>query len=54
MSALLGARIGIPRNAVLSRIAETLPPVLEAFEHAVKLMERAGAVIIENANFTAA
>jgi len=39
---------------MLTRLNETTPPVLEAFEKALMVLRDAGAVIVENANFTAA
>ena len=54
LSALFNVRIGIPRNAMLTRVKETLPPVLEAFEQALVVLKDAGAILIEDTNFTAA
>lgn len=48
--ALNGMRIGVPRN-VLSVSPLTLP-IIEAFDSAITLMSEAGAVIVENTNFT--
>jgi amidase len=50
-SSLRGARIGIPRNG-FTRDA-TSQPVFDAFEAAVQVMKNAGAVIVDNANFSA-
>lgn len=48
---LRGARIGIPRNALSGN--QYYKPVSDAFEDAVTVLRRAGATIIENANFSA-
>ncbi|KAM3084020.1 hypothetical protein ACMFMG_001873 [Clarireedia jacksonii] len=49
-SSLRGARIGIPRNGIgRERGGE---PVLAAFEEAVQVMKDAGAIIVDNTNFT--
>lgn len=50
-SSLRGARIGIPRNGFTPN--NTSQPLLDAFEAAVEVMKKAGAIIIENANFSA-
>lgn len=50
-SALRGARIGIPRN-VLSA-SSTNGPVLQAFEDSIQVLKRAGAIIVDNANYSA-
>ena len=50
-SSLRGARIGIPRNGLSQ--TSTNKPVIDAFEAAIKIMENAGATIVENANFSA-
>lgn len=54
ISALSGARIGIPRNAIALRADSTFGPRLAAFEKAITVLKAAGAIIIENTNFTAA
>ncbi|CEL10009.1 hypothetical protein ASPCAL13136 [Aspergillus calidoustus] len=56
LGGLEGKRIGVPRNVI-----EVLPsildkaaiPIVSSFERAVTEIEKAGAIIIENANFTA-
>lgn len=53
-SALLGARIGIPRNVISLSSSNNSSPVLEAFEDAVAVLSNAGSMIVENANFSAA
>ncbi|KAI9840103.1 MAG: hypothetical protein M1837_001907 [Sclerophora amabilis] len=50
-SSFLGARIGIPRNAISSD--SSTEPVLFAFENAVQIISKAGATIIDNANYSA-
>ncbi len=54
MSGLSGIRIGIARNAIALEADNTTIPQTDAFEHAVQILRDAGAVIVENANFTAA
>lgn len=54
ISALSGARIGIPRNAIALRADSTFGPRIAAFEKAITVFEAAGATIIDNTNFTAA
>ncbi len=54
VAALSGSRIGIPRNVFPLFINNATGPVLEAFEQALQVMQAAGAVIIEDTNFTAA
>jgi amidase len=44
---LRGLRIGVPRNAFL----KVAPSVLAAFETALQTLDKAGAQIVENANF---
>jgi amidase len=50
-SSLRGARIGIPRNGFVQDA--TSQPVFEAFDAAVQVLKSAGAVIVDNANFSA-
>ncbi|PQE10483.1 amidase protein [Rutstroemia sp. NJR-2017a BBW] len=50
-SSLRGARIGIPRNGIYGGRGEE--PVLAAFEEAIQVMKNAGAIIVDNTNFTA-
>jgi amidase len=50
-SSLRGARIGIPRNGLTQTSSNK--PILDAFEAAIKIMKNAGAIIVENANFSA-
>ncbi|KAK5123355.1 hypothetical protein LTR85_002787 [Meristemomyces frigidus] len=51
-NAFAGARIGVARNVIDIWSAYTDPPVIEAFNEAVKQIEAAGATIVD-ANFTA-
>ncbi|KAI1380409.1 amidase [Hypoxylon crocopeplum] len=51
LAALAGARIGIPRNAIVLAADKSQ---FAAFEEAVGVLRTAGAVIVENTNFTAA
>jgi amidase len=50
-SGLRGARIGIPSNALSP--SKYNQPILDSFEDAIAVMKRAGAIIVENANFSA-
>lgn len=50
-SSLRGARIGIPRNGITPD--NTSQPILDAFEAAIKVIKNAGAVIVDNTNFSA-
>lgn len=50
--ALLGKRIGVPRNAIGTRGRNT-GPIYDAFESALDVLRNAGAVIVENTNYTA-
>ncbi|GKT46286.1 putative amidase [Colletotrichum spaethianum] len=54
MYALRGARIGIPRNAIELFSDNTTGTETGAFEEALDVFRSAGAVIVDNANFTAA
>ncbi|KFZ00821.1 hypothetical protein V501_10434 [Pseudogymnoascus sp. VKM F-4519 (FW-2642)] len=50
---LKGKRIGIPRNAFLPTGDSNIDaPILAAFEAAIKELKAAGAIIIDNANFS--
>lgn len=53
LSALEGKRIGIPRNVIAGSTAQYGEPESTAFEEAISVMSEAGAIIIDNANFTA-
>jgi amidase len=50
-SSLRGARIGVPRNVLSS--SEVYQLVLDAFEDAISVLKRAGATVVDNANFSA-
>lgn len=50
-SSLRGARIGVPRNGITP--TNTSQPILDAFEAAIQLMKQAGAIIVDNTNFSA-
>ncbi|KAH8645919.1 amidase signature domain-containing protein [Tricladium varicosporioides] len=50
-SSLRGARIGIPRNVFSA--SSTNGPVLQAFEESIQVLKRAGAVIVDNSNYSA-
>ncbi|KAJ0162072.1 putative amidase [Colletotrichum tanaceti] len=54
MYALRGARIGIPRNAIELFSDNTTGTETDAFEKALDIFRAAGAVIVDDANFTAA
>jgi amidase len=50
-SSLRGARIGIPRNGLTTD--NTSQPILDAFEASIQILKNAGAIIVDNANFSA-
>ncbi|KUJ09306.1 amidase [Mollisia scopiformis] len=50
-SSLRGARIGIPRNGLTPD--NTSQPILDAFEASIQVLKNAGAIIVDNANFSA-
>ncbi|KAH9879624.1 hypothetical protein IAQ61_001443 [Plenodomus lingam] len=52
LDALHGARIGVPRNALGRRTASSAP-ILDAFEAALDVLSNAGAIIVDNTNYTA-
>lgn len=52
LDALAGKRIGIPRNAIGSRTAVS-GPVFDAFESAINVLKEAGAIVVDNTNYTA-
>lgn len=49
-NALKGKRIGIPRNVITP--ADNVMPILDGFEVAIKTLQDAGAIIVDNTNFT--
>ena len=49
-SSLRGKRIGIPRNVITPEPGDE--PVLAAFEAAIQIIKRAGAIIVDNINIT--
>lgn len=51
-SALSGKRIGIPRNVIDLSSDKTTAPIVTAFNAALDVLRRAGAVVVDNANFT--
>ena len=51
-SGLAGKRIGIPRNIIYDEPGDG--PVLAAFEEAIKIVKKAGAIVVDNTNITAA
>lgn len=51
LSGLQGKRIGIARN-VINESFDEVTHVINAFEHAISVMENAGAMIVEDTNFT--
>lgn len=53
-SALAGSRIGIPRNVISLLSQKKTGPIVESFEQALKVLQAAGATIVEDTNFTAA
>ncbi|KAL1641870.1 hypothetical protein SLS61_009934 [Didymella pomorum] len=52
LDALDGKRIGIPRNAIGNRNIVSAP-IFDAFDSAVAILEEAGAIIVDNTNYTA-
>ncbi|RAK96637.1 putative amidase [Aspergillus ibericus CBS 121593] len=52
LSGFQGKRIGIPRN-VIDYLGPAGTPITSAFETAVSVISRAGATVVDNANFTA-
>lgn len=50
--ALIGKRIGVPRNAIGSRTRSSAP-IFDAFEAALTVLRNAGAILVENTNYTA-
>lgn len=52
LDALKGKRIGVPRNYIGDR-NEATAPVLDAFESALGVLKEAGAIIVDNTNYTA-
>lgn len=52
LDALVGKRIGIPRNAIGNRSIVSAP-IFDAFDAAVAILEEAGAIIVDNTNYTA-
>jgi len=52
LNALKGKRIGVPRNYIGSRTTTTAP-ILDAFEAALGVLKEAGAIIVDNTNYTA-
>lgn len=52
LDALRGKRIGVPRNYIGGRTS-TSAPILDAFEAALDVLRDAGAVIVDNTNYTA-
>jgi len=52
---LLGSRLGVPRNNIKNPfvINMNLAPVMESFDNILDIIKRAGAIIIDNANYSA-
>jgi amidase len=50
LSALHGKRIGVARNVLV--VSNETYPIIDAFNAAISLMQAAGAIIVENTNFT--
>lgn len=51
-SALKGKRLGIPRNLIDLTNDATAAPIIPVFNAALKVLEAAGAIVVENTNFT--
>jgi amidase len=55
LAALSGSRLGIPRNVIaLHSDDNTTWPMIEIFDRALGVLRAAGAIIVEDTNFTAA
>ncbi|RMJ13899.1 hypothetical protein BHE90_004375 [Fusarium euwallaceae] len=54
LSALSGARLGVPRNVLSLMASNSTKAMIEAFDEQLHVLRSAGAVIIENTDFTAA
>lgn len=54
LSSLAGARLGIPRNVIEIMSTVDNKPIVDAFEASLDVFRNAGAVIVEDTNFTAA
>lgn len=52
LDALAGKRIGIPRNAIGTRNVVSAP-IFDAFDSAIAILKEAGAIIVDNTNYTA-
>jgi len=52
LHALIGARIGVPRN-VIGRPTASTAPIFDAFDAALTVLKSAGAVVVDNTNYTA-
>lgn len=53
-SGVSGMRLGVPRNVISMLSDDTSEPMLEAFDRSLDVLRGAGAIIIEDTNFTAA
>ncbi|KAL4892884.1 amidase signature enzyme [Aspergillus ambiguus] len=53
MDGLKGKRIGVPRNVLALNYDSAKAPYYSAFEAAIKVLADAGAIIVDNSNFTA-
>lgn len=52
-SSLRGARIGIPRNGIDAFLGPTTGPIMAAFDTAIEIIKAAGAIVVDNTNFSA-
>ncbi|KAL1598172.1 hypothetical protein SLS59_007182 [Nothophoma quercina] len=52
LDALAGKRIGIPRNTIGTRNIVSAP-IFDAFDSAIEILKEAGAIIVDNTNYTA-
>lgn len=50
---LKGARVGVPRNGIDYFLDDKTQPIMDAFEQALRIMSRAGARVIDEADFPA-
>jgi len=54
LSALAGARLGVPRNVISLMVDDSTVSMVEAFDKTLNVLRSAGAHIIENTDFPAA
>ena len=52
ISAIRGARIGVPRNGIDYYLTKSTGPIMTAFDKSLKVIADAGAVVVDGADFT--